>query len=510
MSARSGHHRGLHAAARTAHFPARGTARVFRQLSWAGRGREGPFARPACGASRRSLPCACRRDAGVGRHVGRLRRTALRPRPSVAPSQALDWRATRSPSQAHRKPRAAGVAARALLLLAAAELVAVVGWTGRSPPESGRRLVPGTGAPLGSGADRPLSSLGVRPGRHSGRPDRSGPISFSAAWFPFCSMASSRSSGWIEPAALLAAFVVAAHPLLIAFSGVLGRQPAYMFAACGSTLALIGFLRSGRWGPFIGFLLGAILATTSRPEGAQVVILYVAVLLAACDWKLARPASRFARTRHTDPRGAAAPSRSPAALPGQRVAGRKLQRARAGPSDPARLRVRRSRPGVEAPRSRECVHRSDSAAVDHSVRPRFHTVRLDRRLDGGARARHSTARRLGGVVGPARAGHPLEMDRRLSHVRRSRAAGGQLAVRIDSPDSVCDRNGAPGSGPPRDAHLAEGRPRRRLRRVHGRDVAGTIRDAARALHGRPRVSFPRALRLDAATARTSLRLRLTD
>jgi len=104
-----------------------------------------------------------------------------------------------------------------------------------------------------------------------------------------------------EPAALLAAFVVAAHPLLIAFSGVLGRQPAYMFAACGSALALIVFLRSGRWGPFIAFLLGAILSTTSRPEGAQVLILYAAVLLATCDWKLVNPASRFTGTGHTDP-----------------------------------------------------------------------------------------------------------------------------------------------------------------------------------------------------------------
>ena len=52
-----------------------------------------------------------------------------------------------------------------------------------------------------------------------------------------------------KPAALLAAFVAAAHPLLIAFSGVLGRQPTYLFAAFGSILALIGFLKRGQCGP---------------------------------------------------------------------------------------------------------------------------------------------------------------------------------------------------------------------------------------------------------------------
>ena len=80
-------------------------------------------------------------------------------------------------------------------------------------------------------------------------------------------------------AALLAAFVTAAHPLLIAFSGVLERQPAYLFAAAGSTLALIGFLKRGRWGRFIAFVLGAVLAATSRPEGVHALILFLAVLL---------------------------------------------------------------------------------------------------------------------------------------------------------------------------------------------------------------------------------------
>jgi hypothetical protein len=80
-------------------------------------------------------------------------------------------------------------------------------------------------------------------------------------------------------AALCAALITAAHPLLIAFSGVLERQPTYLFAACGSTLALICFLKRGSWDRFLAFLLGAVLATTSRPEGAQVLILQLAVLL---------------------------------------------------------------------------------------------------------------------------------------------------------------------------------------------------------------------------------------
>ncbi|HVM97123.1 MAG TPA: glycosyltransferase family 39 protein, partial [Candidatus Acidoferrales bacterium] len=79
-------------------------------------------------------------------------------------------------------------------------------------------------------------------------------------------------------AALLAAFVVSAHPLLIAFSGVLERQPAYLFAACGSTLALLRFLKRGAAQQFVAFIVGTILATTSRPEGAHLVILHSAVL----------------------------------------------------------------------------------------------------------------------------------------------------------------------------------------------------------------------------------------
>src|SRR6185295_5487217 len=49
--------------------------------------------------------------------------------------------------------------------------------------------------------------------------------------------------GIARRAALGAAFVTTAHPLLIAFSGVLERQPTYLFAACGSILALICFLQ---------------------------------------------------------------------------------------------------------------------------------------------------------------------------------------------------------------------------------------------------------------------------
>lgn len=80
-------------------------------------------------------------------------------------------------------------------------------------------------------------------------------------------------------AALLAAVVVAAHPFPIAFSGVLERQPVYLFAAFGSSLALLACLREGRWSDFVTFVLGAVLAITSRPEGAQVLVVYIAALL---------------------------------------------------------------------------------------------------------------------------------------------------------------------------------------------------------------------------------------
>lgn len=94
--------------------------------------------------------------------------------------------------------------------------------------------------------------------------------------------------GMRSTAALFAATVVAVHPLLIVFSGVLERQPIYLFAAAGSLLALIGFLKRGRRSRFLVFILGALLAVTSRPEGAHVLVLYVAALLL--------PASRRART----------------------------------------------------------------------------------------------------------------------------------------------------------------------------------------------------------------------
>lgn len=80
-------------------------------------------------------------------------------------------------------------------------------------------------------------------------------------------------------AALLASFVVASHPLLIVFSGVLNRQPLYLFAAFGSILALMGFLTRGTWRHLVAFVLGTVLATTSRPEGGQVLIAALAVLL---------------------------------------------------------------------------------------------------------------------------------------------------------------------------------------------------------------------------------------
>src|SRR5262249_50026544 len=80
-------------------------------------------------------------------------------------------------------------------------------------------------------------------------------------------------------AALLAAFAVAAHPFAIVFSGVLERQAAYRFAAFGSILALIGFAKRGGFAAFTAFVLGAGLATTSRPEGAHVLVVALAIVL---------------------------------------------------------------------------------------------------------------------------------------------------------------------------------------------------------------------------------------
>jgi hypothetical protein len=89
-------------------------------------------------------------------------------------------------------------------------------------------------------------------------------------------------------AAITAAFIAAAHPLLIVFSSVLERQPMYLFAACGSLLALIRFLERDDWRRFVAVVLGTILAITCRPEGAHVVVLQCAVVLLL-------PATRRAR-----------------------------------------------------------------------------------------------------------------------------------------------------------------------------------------------------------------------
>lgn len=79
--------------------------------------------------------------------------------------------------------------------------------------------------------------------------------------------------------ALLAAFVIAGHPFFIAFSADLGRQPTFLFAAFGSNLGLIGFLKRGQRRTLVTFLLGTILAITSRPEGVHVLALNAAILL---------------------------------------------------------------------------------------------------------------------------------------------------------------------------------------------------------------------------------------
>src|SRR5581483_11214043 len=72
--------------------------------------------------------------------------------------------------------------------------------------------------------------------------------------------------------ALVAAGVAAAHPFLIAFSGVLERQATCRFAMFGAIAALVGFLRRGTARQLMAFVLGGVLAVTCRPEGSQVLI----------------------------------------------------------------------------------------------------------------------------------------------------------------------------------------------------------------------------------------------
>ena len=84
--------------------------------------------------------------------------------------------------------------------------------------------------------------------------------------------------GIAHRAALIAAFVTAAHPLLIAFSADLGRQSTLLFAAFGSILGLARFLRRGGAAALLAFVLGTVLAVTSRPEGVQTILVDAAVL----------------------------------------------------------------------------------------------------------------------------------------------------------------------------------------------------------------------------------------
>ena len=64
--------------------------------------------------------------------------------------------------------------------------------------------------------------------------------------------------GAARNAALVAAFVATAHPFLDLAPPVLERQPIYLFAAFGSSLALIGFMKRGDARSFLAFLLGTI------------------------------------------------------------------------------------------------------------------------------------------------------------------------------------------------------------------------------------------------------------
>lgn len=80
-------------------------------------------------------------------------------------------------------------------------------------------------------------------------------------------------------AALPAGVVVAAHPYLIFFSGVLERQMTCGFAMFGAFVGLLGFLRRGEPRQLIAFVLGVVLAATCRPEAAAILIPAIAMVL---------------------------------------------------------------------------------------------------------------------------------------------------------------------------------------------------------------------------------------
>lgn len=80
-------------------------------------------------------------------------------------------------------------------------------------------------------------------------------------------------------AAFAGAAIASAHPLFLATGGALERQPIYLFAASGSLLLLVRYLQDGRSGDLAAFVLGSVLATSSRPEGAHVLVLELAALV---------------------------------------------------------------------------------------------------------------------------------------------------------------------------------------------------------------------------------------
>ena len=80
-------------------------------------------------------------------------------------------------------------------------------------------------------------------------------------------------------AALVGAFITAAHPWAILFSGVLNRQATYQFAAFASVLALIVYIDNRNLRFAFAAMVATVLAILSRPEGADVLVVDIAVIL---------------------------------------------------------------------------------------------------------------------------------------------------------------------------------------------------------------------------------------
>jgi hypothetical protein len=91
-------------------------------------------------------------------------------------------------------------------------------------------------------------------------------------------------------ASAAAAFVAAATPLLIVFSGTLNSVPSYLFSALASVYACVRLMETGERSYAATWVAATVLAALSRPEGAHVLIFPALIAVTA-------PADRARRVR---------------------------------------------------------------------------------------------------------------------------------------------------------------------------------------------------------------------